>query len=121
VDQVAGLPWTEWPKSVEYANACYGPRFGPLIVEEVRKISQIDGHLALLVKLTEPFTYEGKEIAYFVIAPRYTGDTVETIQNGECTVGVWRVLPDKVGDIASGLSQENAEYWSIGTTKFIEG
>ena len=96
-------------------GACYGPRFGPLYAEEVNAVKDKEGREYLLVKLEAPPKTDEKDIGYFLISPRYVGDTVDNIRIGECTVGVWAVKPGNDEKTIIELSDKNAEYWSIGT------
>lgn len=95
-------------------DACYGPRFGPWTVETVGVVGDSDaGHL--LLALPHPAQVDGAMVEVLAVRPRYVGVTLQDLLREGGTVGIWRVLPGRLTDLASGITPDNAEYWAIGT------
>ena len=96
-------------------EGAYGPVFGPVLADEIGEVES-EGSSYLILHLQTPIQYEGDNIEYLLVSPRYTGDTLEKLRKEGCTVGVGRVLPDKEEEVQqAGVSSSTAEYWSIGT------
>ena len=98
-------------------GGAYGPEFGPVLADEVRIIeAEEGGNSYLMLKLQEPIQYESDQINYFVVSPRYVGDSLKKLRQKGCIVGVGRVLPGQEAAVQEkGVSNETVEYWSIGS------
>jgi len=70
-----------------------------------------------LFKLVEPVEYKGQIIKYVTASPRYEGDTLQDMLNKDTTVGVGRVLPNKVIAAKKRYQSSDIHYWAIGTIK----
>jgi hypothetical protein len=98
-------------------SGAYGSPFGPVNAVEI-EVSNNKKYL--VVQLEEPIEEDEMEIQYFIVAPRYVGDTLETLKEKGCTVGVSIVLPDRIEDVLKrGMSCENSKFWAIGECKRI--
>jgi len=95
-------------------NACYGPVFGPIQAEEECEVPNSEGEAYLLLRLLKYFRFQNEKFEYFVVSPRYKGDTLETLRKTGCMVSIGRVLPGKREELNKGMSNKNTEYWSIG-------
>lgn len=101
-------------------GGAYGPLFGPVNAVEYGEIEVADNRKHLVLKLEEPIREGEMQIAYFIVAPRYVGDTIETLKEKGCTVGVSIVYPEKIEEVVgNGMSNQNSKYWAIGECKRI--
>lgn len=69
----------------------------------------------LLLEVIEPFVINNEKIKYIIVSPRYKGDTLNTIQEKECTVGIARFLPGFEISVGSQFSKEMIDYFAIGS------
>jgi hypothetical protein len=98
-------------------GGAYGPIFGPVTGAEIEATGS---RSYLVLQLTEPIKEGDMEIEYLLVAPRYSGDTIETLKERGCTVGVSIVFPEKINDLLqNGSSSKNARYWAIGECRRI--
>ena len=68
----------------------------------------------LLLKVVVPFTHADELVSFLVAAPRYDGDTLESIIAKGGTVGVSRVRPTVQLSPDAKLSPAEVEYIIIG-------
>ena len=50
---------------------------------------------------------------YIIVSPRYEGDTLETIQEKKCTVGIAWFLPGFEISVGSHFLKEMVDYFAI--------
>jgi hypothetical protein len=101
-------------------GGCYGPNFGPVNAQEIAEIAS-DRTSYLLLKLDAPIKHEKDSIDYFVVSPRYVGDSLKKLRRRGCHVGVGRVLPNQEQAVrTAGISEATVEYWAIGVCTPIE-
>ncbi len=105
------------PKTYKLAGGdggCYGPDFGPVLAKEFQEL-KADGTTYLMLKLVEPIQHENDQIDFFVVSPRYAGDTLKKLRGKGCHVGIGRVLPEQEQAVQTeGISTKTVEYWAIG-------
>jgi len=95
-------------------GGAYGPIFGPLLADEVSEVDSA-GSRYLLLQLHAPIHHKNDQIEYFVVSPRYAGETLKKLRKKGCTVGIGRVLPGKEAELKlNGVTTATVEYWSIG-------
>jgi hypothetical protein len=98
-------------------GGAYGPEFGPVFADEFGEVNAAEGNNQyLLLKLQESILFGSDKINFFVVSPRYVGDTLKKLRRKDCTVGVGRVLPGQESLVREkGVNNETVEYWSIGS------
>lgn len=101
-------------------GGAYGPLFGPVNAVEFGEIEVDDDRKYLLVELEKPINEAEMIISYLIVAPRYAGDTIETLKEKGCTAGVSIVYPQKIEEVLeNGMSTQNSKYWAIGECRRI--
>ena len=98
-------------------DASYGPTFGPVIGEEVGEIAGGWGGPFMLVRLVDNVTFEGELVEFMTLAPRYVGDTLDSIRRGRCVVAFGRVRPGMVDDAKKGIRFENTQTIAVGESR----
>ncbi len=73
----------------------------------------------LLLRCVEPTVYRGEPFRLVTLAPRYTGDTIDTIRSQECVVAVGRVLPHSEETILAGYDETCISYLAVGVSEII--
>ena len=102
-------------------GGAYGPFFGPVKAVEFADIVDAENKKYLVVKLEKPVKDGEMEISYFIVAPRYVGDTIEILKEKGCVVGVSIVYPEKIEEVlVTGMTGQNTKYWAIGDCKRIK-
>lgn len=99
----------------------WGPRFGPVIADEMGSISSFDGEFFILLHLLEPLQEHGDKVEFLVVSPRYGGFTLDSIREKGCFVAIGRILPGKQIDLQKGLSKGDTDYFSIGVCTPVIG
>jgi hypothetical protein len=100
-------------------DACYGPHFGPVIVEEMGEVKEGYGGPFMLVQLLHPVEFEREKVEHLWVTPRYVGDTLQTIRSGKCTVSFGRIRPGKLESARSMISHENSQTIAVGTSNVV--
>ncbi len=68
----------------------------------------------LLLRVATPFEFKGERIEQLIAAPRYEGDSLQSIQSNGGTVGVARVRPGSSLTPGEPFSQDDVHYAIIG-------
>ena len=99
----------------------WGKRLGPLIAEEEREVVGMQDDIGLLLRPTEPLHYGQTIIEYLIVSPRYSSDSLKTLREEGCFVGIGRSLPGKEIELKEGIwKPDNTEYIAIGLCKPIK-
>ena len=96
------------------AGGCFGPALSPVLTEELGEVSFLPDTRYLLLKLVQPTLYRNDQLEYLLVAPRYTGTSIEELRTHRCVVGIARVLPHVAVDLLKGLKKEEVDYFAIG-------
>jgi len=96
------------------AGGCFGPALPPMMTEEIGEVGFLSDTRYLLLKLVQPTLYQNDQLEYLLVAPRYTGTSLEELRTHRCVVGIARVLPHVAVDLLKGLKKEEVDYFAIG-------
>ncbi len=99
---------------------CFGPALAPFTTEEIGEVPFLSDSRYLLLKTLRPVSYQGEQVEYVLISPRYAGTSLEEIRNQGGTVGVARVRPNVQVDLNKGLQKDEVEYIAIGRCELVK-
>lgn len=67
-----------------------------------------------LLNVLEPFKFDGEEVKQIFCTPRYQGDTLFSVKNTTCIVGISRVKPGTTMQEGDVIEPEKTHYFAIG-------